>query len=220
MGKFQDLAGKRFGRFTVIEPVPCPKTPKDGRYWLCRCDCGNERVYKSSEINRGATLSCGCYGKEIASKRAYEKHLTHGMSGSRIYFIWSSMKARCYNAHTKEYRLYGGRGITVCDEWLDNFESFRDWAYTNGYDENAPRGRCTLDRIDVNGNYEPSNCRITDQKTQSRNRRTTRLITYHGETKSIAEWAEQYGLRQSTLYDRLSYGWTFEKCLTQPVRHW
>ena len=220
MGKYQDLTGKRFGRYTVICETDRPNGKSNRHYWLCRCDCGNERVLLSSDINRGLIVSCGCFQRESASKRAYEQHLTHGMSGTRLYRIWASMIRRCELDTSKEYPLYGGRGIQVCSEWRNDFTAFQSWMLSNGYDESAPRGKCTIDRIDNDGDYCPENCRVADQKTQSRNRRNNRFITYNGITKTMSEWAEEYGISVGTLRDRLSYGWPIEKCLTQPLRHW
>lgn len=220
MGSMEELTGKRFGRMTVIRQTDRPPGKLHNRYWLCRCDCGNEKVYCTGEINRGAIVSCGCYHREMASKRAYEQHLTHGKTGTRLYGIWNAMKDRCSNPNCKTFHLYGGRGIKVCEEWKHSFEAFSEWAVLNGYDPSKKRGECTVDRIDVNGNYCPENCRIVSQKEQCKNKRSNRMITYNGETKTMTEWAEQYGLRVGTLRDRLSYGWDVERCLTQPLRHW
>lgn len=219
MGKYRDLTGERFGRLTVIAHAERPAKYKNHQFWLVRCDCGTERVVSSSDWNRHACVSCGCFQREQASKRMYEQHLIHGKTGTRLYGIWNAMKQRCFNPKCKEYRLYGARGITVCREWME-FLPFYEWAVSNGYDENAKRGTCTVDRIDNDGSYAPNNCRITTQKVQSRNRRGNRCLTYNGETKTMTEWAEEYGLSVGTLRDRLSYGWPIEKCLTQPLRHW
>ena len=220
MSEFQDLTGKRKGRLTAIKEVDRPDGVKNRHYWLVRCDCGNECIMKSSDFNRKTTVSCGCYQRENASKRAYEQHLIHGKSGTRLYTLWAAMIRRCENDKCKEYPLYGGRGVSVCKEWRSNYPAFEKWMIENGYDETAPRGKCTIDRIDVNGNYEPSNCRITTQKEQSANKRNNRLITYNGQTKTMSDWATEYGLRVGTLYDRLSYGWPIEDCLKRPLRRW
>ena len=134
--------------------------------WLCRCDCGNEVEVIATDLTTGHTCSCGCLMRETASKTM----TTHGKTGTRLNVVWQGMLARCNNQHHKSYKNYGGRGIKVCDEWLD-FTAFEEWAFANGYDENAPRGQCTLDRIDNNGNYEPNNCRWADMKTQMQNQR-------------------------------------------------
>ena len=180
MGKYRDLTGEQYGRLTVICHTDSQKNKTGQHCWLVRCDCGNERIITSSEWNRHSCYSCGCYQKEMASKRAYEQHLTHGKTNTRLYAIWNDMKQRCTNPKIKEYPLYGGRGIKVCDEWKASFTNFEKWMRENGYDDNAPRGKCTLDRIDVDGDYCPENCRIATQKQQSNNRRRNRLITYNG----------------------------------------
>lgn len=141
-----DLTGKRFGRLVVVE-----RAPNIGRYtaWRCVCDCGNEIVTKGNSLQQGKTQSCGCIWRENHAKI----HKTHGKSKTRLYRVWSDMKRRCRNKKRDDYRLYGGRGIRVCDEWSESYEAFEKWALENGYDESAPYGVCTLDRIDVNGNY-------------------------------------------------------------------
>lgn len=155
----RDLSGIKFGKLTAVNPV---KMGKRGMEWLCRCDCGNNHTVAISELVSGNTTSCGC------SRRKY-KYIEH----KRIYHVWRTMIARCYNPNTKAYKNYGGRGIAVCNEWLGEkgYENFYIWAMKNGYDENAERGKCTIDRINNNGNYEPSNCRWVDMKVQNNNKR-------------------------------------------------
>ncbi len=156
-----DLTGQRFGRLTVLE-----QAGRDSRReatWWCICDCGNKIQVPGYSLRRGNTQSCGCLKVDI--------HKVHGGYYSRLYKVWFSMKQRCYNPKSKDYKNYGGRGIIVCDEWLHDFETFRDWALQIGYDENAPFGECTIDRIDVNGNYEPCNCRWITIKEQRKNQR-------------------------------------------------
>lgn len=130
----------------------------------------------------------------MAAPKGNKNHLKHGMRHTSIYTVWRSMKQRCYNQHTKNYGLYGGRGIVVCDEWKDDFQAFLFWAMENGYDPNAKRGECTLDRIDVNGNYEPSNCRWCNYTTQANNRRSNRLIYMDGETLTMADFCRKHNL--------------------------
>lgn len=182
MGAFKDLTGQRFGRLTVL--APDGKDPQ-GRYkWRCRCDCGNEKTTTGTYLTRGETRSCGCLHTEVVSahnKSEAKKESTrrwnstykykHGSTGSRLYRVWGGMKKRCYNPKEKAYKDYGGRGITVCDEWKASFEAFCEWAMANGYDENAAYGECTIDRIDVNGNYEPTNCRWVPMAEQNKNKR-------------------------------------------------
>ena len=163
-----NLEGQRFGRLQVIEWVGSDKFHK--RLYLCRCDCGNIKTTTQALLKRGDVLSCGCLHKEIMNYR-------NGYSNKRIYHVWINMRNRCNNPNFKQYNDYGGRGIKVCEEWDNNkngIDNFVKWAYANGYDENAPRGKCTLDRINNDGNYEPSNCRWVDMKVQAHNKRNTK----------------------------------------------
>ena len=159
-----DLTGTRFGRLTVLS-----ENGKDawGNYiWLCRCDCGNEVSVVSHSLRRGLTQSCGCYQKEVQQST----NRTHGKTNTRLYAVWASMKERCLCRDNHAYPYYGGRGITICNEWKD-FELFYKWAMESGYDATAKRGKCTIDRIDNDRGYEPSNCRWVTMKEQSTNRR-------------------------------------------------
>lgn len=136
---------------------------------------------------------------------------THGLSGTRINQIHRAMKRRCFNSHCPEYSNYGARGITVCDEWL-SFESFCNWAMANGYTDEL-----TIDRIDNNGNYEPSNCRWVDKFVQANNTRTNHFLTYNGKTQTVAQWARELGISHKTLENRVAQGWSDEKALTQKL---
>lgn len=176
MGAFIDITGHRYGRLVVIKHTGT----RSGRtLWLCICDCGNTIETLSNSLRRGRTASCGCIRAEInasQSKKAgqarAEQLIKHGESGSRLYHIWKAMRQRCTNSNDKYYADYGGRGVRVCDEW-DDYEEFYQWAMASGYDPDAPFSECTIDRIDVNGNYCPENCHWVDMKAQARNRRTT-----------------------------------------------
>lgn len=191
----KDLAGRRFGRLTVIKRSGTSKS--HSVVWLCRCDCGNLCEISSTCLIHGHTRSCGCYGIERRTAASVAANKTHGMSKDRLYTVWSSMKQRCGNPNAHEYENYGGRGISVCDEWSSSFEAFCEWAYSHGYDPNAPRGKCTIDRIDVNGNYEPSNCRFVDMKVQCRNRRA-KCTEREGTSTSSGARATKSGLSKGS----------------------
>lgn len=204
MGRFIDLTGLRFERLSVISEhgrQNCHVT------WLCKCDCGNTTVACSGDLRQGKTRSCGCLHNEMVA----EITKSHEMADTRLYNIWNNMKQRCFNPNANRYGDYGARGITVCDSWLDP-GSFFQWAKENGYADNL-----TIDRIDTNGNYEPSNCRWVTVKKQNNNRRSNHNLTFRGETHNIQEWSEITGLSRSTIKGRLKRGWTIEDALTKEV---
>ena len=199
----KDLIGQKFGRLTVVAESPSRVTGVGYRttMWECRCDCGNTVVVRAKCLLGGVTKSCGCLQREQLSNRA-SKH--HGFN-TKLYNIWDSMRQRCNNPHHKSYHNYGGRGIVICDEWGD-FSNFLRWALSAGYNDNVPRGECTLDRIDVNKPYSPDNCRWVSMKTQSNNKRNTIYITLNRETRTLAEWAELSGVKYQTAYKRYRKG--------------
>ena len=206
MGK-KDISGNRYGKLVAIKPAG---NGKRGRtLWACQCDCGNGKIADISLLNNGHISSCGCYKIESLIKKSTK----HGKRNSRLYTIWSHMKDRCYNKNSKIYRFYGERGITICDEWLHDFQTFYDWAIENGYSDNL-----TIDRINSFGNYEPNNCRWITLSDQQRNRRNNRYFTYNGETKTLSQWATEYGFKWEQLRDRIDkLGWSFEKAISTPV---
>lgn len=203
---FEDLTGKQYGRLTV----KCLYSNlKYKRIWRCECVCGSFVNVYSENLKSGHTQSCGCYQAE----RAKESHEKHGKSRTRLYKIHLKMKARCYNEKTSRYANYGGRGIKICEEWLNEkngFENFYTWAITHGYSDNL-----SIDRINVNGNYEPKNCRWADDKEQSRNRTDNRFISYNGETRCISDWCEKLNIPQSTVINRLNRGLSVDKVLSK-----
>ena len=176
----------------------------DDTFVLCECDCGKVTKVRIEHLKSGHTKSCGCYQKKQTSKAKR----THGREPKRLYSIWSNMKTRCYNKNTECYSGYGGRGITVCDEWK-KFEAFRDWALSNGYSDDL-----TIDRIDNDGNYEPSNCRWATDDEQRNNTRRNHFLEYQGKRLTIKQWSLIVGISDKTIRDRINrYGWTTEEAL-------
>lgn len=165
MPPFKDLTGQRFGRLRVLRATG---VTKQGEYkWECLCECGAVCEATGYRLRSGQTQSCGCYKHD----RIVETKLKHGGRESRLYNVWNAMKTRCYNPKCRAFKHYGGRGIAVCEEWEHDFLAFKTWAEQAGYDEAASYGSCTLDRIDVDGNYEPENCRWVSHAEQQRNKR-------------------------------------------------
>lgn len=211
-----DITGKRFGKLTVLRRSG--NTQDGSAVWECKCDCGNTTRVKGNSLRSGVTKSCGC-GIIDGLKNGWERK-THGETNTRLYGIWCGIKQRTSPSadkrHKKDYYL---RGIRVCDEWANSFEAFRDWALANGYDENAPFGECTIDRIDNDGNYCPENCRWISNKEQARNKSNNRNYTYNGETHNITDWARKLDVSEDMLRERLVVlGWDIEKALTTPSR--
>ena len=203
MSKLKDMSGYRFGRLVITKKTG--SNEKGCAVWECICDCGNV-VHKSGELlRRGFIKSCGCLYEEV-SKQGNPKH---NKSNTRIYRIWSEMKRRCLNPNDARYRNYGGRGIKVCNEWLHDFQAFYDWAMSHGYTDNL-----TIDRIDNDGNYEPSNCRWTTYKQQANNTSNNHFLTYNGETHTISEWSMITGIKSQTISNRIRRGWSIERSLT------
>lgn len=177
--------------------------------WECICDCGNVHFTTSERLNNGTVKSCGCLSKELIRLR----NTSHGETDSRLHITWRSMKNRCSLTVKKVNPDYGGRGIKVCHEWQE-FVPFRDWALANGYRDNL-----TIERVDVNGNYEPSNCTWISKAQQPKNSRQVRMIAFNGKQMILSEWAEHLGVKYSTLHARINnYGLPIEIALRKRVK--
>lgn len=224
MRPIRDLTGQRFGKLVVIKNEGIHETRRTAM-WLCKCDCGNEKVVAAHDLKHGTT-SCGCIAKisklknlklghELLDKKAMErksiiKELNEGnyeAASKRLYTIWTQMKSRCNDTARKEYKNYGGRGIKVCEEW-NEFTQFLRWAVSNGYKDNL-----TLDRKDNNGDYEPSNCRWISFKEQQNNRRNNHTVNINGVNHTISEWSDISGIKQNTIYYRIKRGWKGEEII-------
>ena len=155
-----NIVNQRFGRFVIVARNENNKAGK--AQFICKCDCGKIAIVSSRSLRNGDTKSCGC----LLSEKSRERAIKHGLRQSRLYRIYYGMKARCNNSNNVKYAHYGGRGISVCAEWRDDFKAFYDWAMSRGYSDDL-----TIDRVDVNGNYEPSNCRWATYTQQNLNRR-------------------------------------------------
>lgn len=202
MGRFHDLTGQRFGQLLVIERAEDKTTGlKPKVMWRCRCDCGKETVVWGSSLTQGTTVSCGC------------KKIKHGYANKeRLYQTWKNMRRRCYDPSNKRYAQYGGRGIKICPEW-DDYAVFRSWAMSNGY-----RDDLTIDRIDVNGDYCPENCRWSTTTEQMNNMTRNRIISFCGKSMTMSEWARELGISYSTMNHRVQRGWSMDRISNTPER--
>lgn len=196
---YRNLTGEKFNMLYVIKEA----TPTKSRMWVCLCDCGNMKVTASSNLVNGNVKSCGCLKR--TNKKIYEE--TH----ARVRRIWVHMHNRCYKPATPHFERWGGRGIVVCNEW-HKFTAFKEWAYKNGYSKDL-----TIDRINNDGNYEPSNCRWSTVTIQNRNRRTNLYFTIDGHTESFAGLCEKFGISRTIAWRRLKRGWDIVKVLTTPI---
>ncbi len=197
MGQTQTMLGKRFGRLTVIEFAGISKTRK--ALWICQCDCGTTtKPIAGYRLRGGTTKSCGCYKRDLVIQR----NTKHNLCYTRIHRIWAGMQDRCYNPNSPNYHRYGARGITVCEEWLNSLETFYDWAMENGY-----RDDLTIDRIDNDGNYEPSNCRWATNEEQANNRGHNILVEIDGNIKTLAQLSKESGIKYRTIHARYNRGW-------------
>lgn len=189
-----DETGKVYGEFTVLSQAESYK----GVRWNVRCSCGVERVVPGVKLRNGGSKSCG-----------HDRSVTHGLRQTRLYTTWCNMKARCYRPNSTEYKYWGGRNITIHPDWLADFQNFYDWSMANGYADDL-----SIDRIDVDGSYEPNNCRFVDMKTQNRNKRDNAIVEIDGKEYCLAELVEMTGIKQTTLSWRYRHGWRGEKLIS------
>jgi hypothetical protein len=200
MGLFTDITGQRYGKLVALHPTN-KRTKSGGYVWHFKCDCGKEKDVPANSVKSKLVKSCGC------------EYRIHGSAESRLFTIWVNMKQRCENPNVPHYKLYGGKGVYICEEWHD-FVKFQEWSLNNGYSDSL-----TIDRIDSNKGYTPENCRWTTNKEQQRNKSNNHLVTYNGETHCIAEWSEILGMSRMAILLRLNrYGFTAEEALTKPLR--
>lgn len=209
--RIPDQAGKRYGNLTIIKRIEDKPYGKQGRVkamFLCQCDCGIIKEIDWDSLKRGATISCGCHKNKIAGDR----FKTHGLSNTPEYVSWKNMKSRCYNKNNISYKNYGGRGITVCDSWLTSFENF----YKDMGEKPSPE--LSLERSNVNGNYECDNCYWATVFIQSNNKTNNVHIEFDGEGKTLREWASSTGISYNVLKRRRLRGWSIKDLLTKPVK--
>lgn len=197
MANSKDLVGQRFGRLVVIKRLPSVRTGNSVRSnWFCQCDCGNTHKVTTKELTSGHVCSCGCYHKEVSSKVATRTNTTHNLTKEEynLYSRWKAIKQRCYNPNNIAYKNYGGRGIKMCDEWYNDPRKFVEWCKDNGIKQGFD-----IDRIDVNGDYEPSNCRSLTRSENSKNKRNVILVSVNGIKKTMSEWNRIVGYAHSSL---------------------
>ena len=200
-----DLVGKKIGKLYVIEKTKEKEKSNHEYKYRCICDCGKEKLIRGSNLKSNNSKSCGCENiKKVATiSKGYRN------KNRRLYNIYQNMKQRCYYKKSIGYKNYGGRGIKVCDEWKNDYVKFYEWSINNGYKDNL-----TIDRININGIYEPNNCRWITRKEQNNNMRTNRYITYNNQTKTIAQWAETLNMSPQKLKYRIDH-WSIEKAFNK-----
>lgn len=210
----RNLVGLRYSRLTVISYAG--KNSRLDAYWECICDCGKTTVVTGHNLTRKNTKSCGCLHAEILKTPGKKFHWKHGFSPLRgkkpTYYVWATMIQRCTNPNSEKYRIYGARGITVCERWFD----FKNFLADMG---ERPSPKHSIGRIENNGNYEPSNCRWETSKQQARNRRDNHFLEFNGKTATLVEWSEITGIEYNALKNRINnLGWPASRALTQPVK--
>lgn len=211
-----DLTGQRFGRWTVLR-LGAVKRYASGKgtvpFWLCRCDCGTEKEVSGCSLRNGNSVSCRCYQREFQRERNTKHgHTTHGGKATSEYTAWAHMIQRCTNPYHPSFADYGGRGITVCDEWLEAERFLRDMGP-------KPSPKHSLERKNNNRGYSSDNCKWATSQEQARNQRGNRLITWNGQTKLLTDWAKELGCRSNSLSTRLHRGWTIQRAMTTPFKN-
>lgn len=212
VGKSIDLCGKRFGRLLVVEKTS-KRDHAGGIMWLCKCKCGNYTYVSSHSLKTGHCKSCGCYKIDVNRNQASTLFTKHGMRYTRLYNIWCSMKRRCFSPIASCYKNYGGRGITMCEEWNNDFMNFYTWAIENGYQD-----KLTIDRIDVNGNYCPENCRWLTWSEQANNKTNNHFVVYNNKRMTIKQLSVETGVKYSLLRSRIYKGWNIYDAINKPPR--
>lgn len=207
MGKLVDIVGETFGKLHVIKRIPGMTNKRV--YYECLCECGNSITVRGESIRCGHTSSCGCRQREVV----HNLKLDHGLCGTAIYRCWASMIQRCYSPKNKHYGNYGGRGITVCAEWRDDFKIFCEWAINAGW-----KIGLEIDRIENDKGYSPDNCHIVTKSVNQRNKRTNCIVTYRGESAPLVQHCEDLNLYYDVVWNRLfAYGWSVERALGTPT---
>lgn len=206
--KVIDMTGYETGRIKVVKQAG--KNKNGNILWRYECSCGGGGIATADAIRR--MKSCGCIRKENGKEIFHNYNITHGESRTRIYIIWANMINRTSNKKNKSYKNYGGRGITVCEEWKD-YLTFKKWAFENGYSDTL-----TIDRIENDKGYYPGNCRWADKETQNNNKQQSRKLEYKGETKSVEQWAKEYNINRSTLVNRINKGMSIKEALETPIK--
>ncbi len=201
---FVDRTGQKFNRLTFVKFI---EVKNKTTYWEVKCDCGFIKTISSSGVVSGKIISCGCYRNQILRSPK-----THGGSHDTLYGLWRGIIQRCTDKNCKIYKHYGGRGISICNEWKNDYLVFKNWAIQNGYSKEL-----SIERIENNGNYEPGNCRWATDKEQSRNRRNNVRITIDGVTKILKDWCIEYGVNSNSVSTRINRGWNAIEALRTPM---
>lgn len=214
--KYKDIAGNRYFRLVALHRAE--KTDKRNHvYWVCQCDCGNMITVRKDSLESGHAKSCGCYLKEMYDARRNSEKETL----SKLYEAWVNMRSRCNSPSNVAYANYGGRGISVCKEWDTSYAAFKKWSLDNGFSDSLLGHQLSIDRIDVDGNYEPSNCRWTDSETQNYNKRCTVRVNVFGENLTLKEISEKYHIPLRvvrTRYNKHKFDGGLPEILTASVR--